>query len=40
MNVKQAVAVVCVLIEMAVKKVSVIFIEVVTGEYKLMFSFV
>ena len=35
-NVEQAVAVVCMLIQMAVKKVSVIYIIVVTVEYKLI----
>jgi hypothetical protein len=39
-NVEQAVVVVCMLIEMTVKKVSVIYTVVLTVEYKLIFSFV
>ena len=38
MSDEKAVAVVCVLIEMAVRKVSVTYIVVVTVEYKLSFS--
>ena len=38
MSSEKAVAVVCVLIEMAVRKVSVTYIVVVTVKYKLIFS--